>query len=205
MSGAMRPRIVAISGPLERQEFLLGKSDLNIGRGKRNDICLDDPLVSLKHCGICFDDDRCILWDCGSLHGTFINEFSLPVKALLHGDHIRVGRSIFVYLLADEIDEGLLKLTPTERSWSYGYHIPDRAGSYEATKGSALAALLQLNASLHAIRSADEIQARALESIFQVIPAERAAILLAGHDQNQFVFFNIPQQRPEKRRRFCPR
>jgi DNA-binding NtrC family response regulator len=187
MSGTMRPRIRAISGPHEGQERLLNESDLNIGRGPRSHVRLDDPLVSPKHCGLCFEDDRCLLWDCGSLQGTFVNEFSYPAKVLVHGDHFRVGRSIFVYLLDDEVDEGLLKLTPTERSWSCGDYTPDRAGSYEAAKGSALAALLGWNASLNAIRTADGIQARALETILQIMPAEGAAILLAGDDENQFV------------------
>jgi len=182
----MNPRILAISGPLKGSEFILGDADLKIGRGARNHVSLNDPLVSLKHCCLSFEYDRCLLWDCGSEHGTFVNEFSFPAKIVVHGDHIRAGRSVFVYLLQDEVDEGLLTLTDTERNWC-GNHPPDRAGPYEATKATTLAALLRMNASINELRSADEIQARILDFVFQVIPAQRVAILLAGHDENHFI------------------
>jgi len=184
----MNPRILAISGPLKGSEFILGDADLKIGRGARNHVCLDDPLVSLKHCCLAFEYDGCLLWDCRSEHGTFVNGFSFPAKIVVHGDHIRVGRSVFVYLLRDEVDEKLLTLTDTERNWTYTYNPPpDRAGSYEAPKATTLAALLKMNASINELRSADEIQAHILDFIFQVIPVERAAILLAGHDENHFI------------------
>jgi len=182
----MNPRILAIAGPLKGSEFIIGEADLKIGRGARNHVSLNDPLVSPKQCCLSFEYDRCLLWDCASEHGTFVNEFSFPAKIVVHGDHIRVGRSVFVYLLQDEVDERLLTLTDTERNWC-GNHPPDRAGPYEATKATTLAALLRMNASINQLRSADEIQARILDFIFQVIPAQHAAILLAGHDENHFI------------------
>jgi len=102
---------LAISGPLKGSEFILGDADLKIGRGARNHVCLDDPLVSFKHRCLSFEYDRCLLWDCASEHGTFVNEFSFPARILVHGDHIRVERSVFAYLLEGEVDERLLTLT----------------------------------------------------------------------------------------------
>jgi DNA-binding NtrC family response regulator/pSer/pThr/pTyr-binding forkhead associated (FHA) protein len=183
----MMPRIQALSGALEGSVFFLNEDDLNIGRAARNHVRLDDPLVSLKHCSISFEENFCMVKDWASEHGTFVNEFSFPAKIVVHGDHIRVGRSVFVYLLHDEVDERLLKLTETERSWVYGNHPPDRAGAYEAAKATTLAALLRMNATINQLRSADEIQARVLDFIFQVMPAECAAILLAGHDEDRFI------------------
>src|SRR5947199_962408 len=115
----MNPRTLAISGPLEGTEFLIGEADLKIGRGARNNVSLNDPLVSPKHCCLSFEYDRCLLWDCGSEHGTFVNEFSFPAKIVVHGDHIRVGRTVFLFLLQHDVDEGLLMLTDTERNWCY--------------------------------------------------------------------------------------
>ena len=115
----MNPRILAISGPLKGSQFILGDADLKVGRGARNHLSLNDPLVSPKHCCLSFEYDRCLLWDCGSEHGTFVNEFSFPAKIVVHGDHIRVGRTVFLFLLQDDVDEGLLMLTDTERNWCY--------------------------------------------------------------------------------------
>src|SRR5438093_10374654 len=113
----MNPRILAISGPLKGSECILGDADLKVGRGARNHVSLNDPLVSPKHCCLSFEYDRCLLWDCGSEHGTFVNEFSFPAKIVVHGDHIRVGRTVFLFLLQGDVDEGLLVLTDTERHW----------------------------------------------------------------------------------------
>src|SRR2546428_11867634 len=189
----MNPRILAISGPLDGTEFFIGEADLKIGRAVRNNVSTTDPLVSPKHWCISLEYDRCLLWDCASQHGTFVHEFSFPAKIVVHGDHIRVGRSIFVYLLHDEVDEGLLMLTDTERSWCYGHHPPDRAGPYEAAKATTLAALLRMNASINELRSADEIQGRILDFIFQVIPAHRVSILLAGDDEDHFISSTHPR------------
>src|SRR5579862_2187585 len=130
MSRTMNPRIRGIAGPEEGKEYSFGKDPLNIGRGARNHINLNDPLVSPRHCSLTFEDDCCAILDCGSEHGTFRNGFSFPAGLLAHGDHIRVGRSIFVYLLHDDADESLLQLSSVERHWCYGNHTPDRAGAY---------------------------------------------------------------------------
>jgi len=37
------------------------------------------------------------------------------------------------------------------------------------------------------MRTADEIQPRVLEFILRVIPVERVAMLLAGHEQDRFI------------------
>ena len=99
MSGTMNPRIVAISGPLRGSEFFIDEDDLYIGRGARSHIRLEDPLVSPKHCSLYWLGDRCMLQDRLSENGTFVNEFFFPAKLVVHGDHIRVGHSVFVYLL----------------------------------------------------------------------------------------------------------
>ena len=187
MSGTMKPRIRGIAGPEEGKEYPLGKTPLKIGRGTRNQIDLNDPLVSTKHCSILYEEDRCILLDLGSEHGTFVNGFLFPATLVYHGDHIRIGRSIFVYLLHVDVDDSLLKLSPVERHWCYGNYTPDHAGAYEAAKGVTLSAVLRLQASVSALRTPEEILGRALDFIFEVIPVDRAAILLAGHDQDRFV------------------
>ena len=71
----MNPRIVAISGPFQGSEFFIEGRDLKIGRGAGNDVRLNDPLVSLKHCCLTMNGDSCHLVDFVSEHGTFVNEF----------------------------------------------------------------------------------------------------------------------------------
>jgi hypothetical protein len=125
----------------------------------------------------------------GDAGATFVNGFCFPAKALVHGDRIRIGRSIFVYVEIDEIDEvdpAMLKLTPAEEQWDR-VGATQRVGAYEAARTTVLEAFLQIAASINGIRDAAEIQSRVLELIFQVISVERAAILLVGHDQDRTI------------------
>jgi hypothetical protein len=131
------------------------------------------------------ENGRALLVDLESNNGTFVNGFCFPSKILVHGDRIRVGNSRLVYLDRDEVDQDLAKLIeehshePTVRT--------ARAEAYHAAETAILGAFLEMNASINTIRSPDEIQARVFDLISQVIPVDRAAILLAGHDQNRFV------------------
>ncbi|HYR88559.1 MAG TPA: sigma 54-interacting transcriptional regulator, partial [Terriglobia bacterium] len=182
----MNPTIVAISGPLKGSPFLIDESDLVIGRGRSCQVCLDDPSVSLRHCSISCGDGYSLLLDLGSAGGTFTNGFCFPLKVLVHGDRVRIGRSMFVYVESDEIDPAMLKLTPAEEQCDR-LGATQRAGAYEAARTTVLEAFLQIAASINGIHDAAEIQSRVLELIFQVISVERAAILLFGHDQDRII------------------
>jgi transcriptional regulator with GAF, ATPase, and Fis domain len=183
----MNPRIVALCGLLKDSVFpLIENKDLKIGRGKNNHVPLDDPRVGPRHCGIAFEYGRCLIFALESERGTFVNGFSRGGKILVHGDRIKIGISIFVFLDREEVDPALLKLTEAEENWYRSVSYP-AALAYEAAKETVLDAFLQAIASINDIRSGDEIQARVFELIFQVIPAECVAILLAGHDQDRFI------------------
>jgi len=183
----MNPRIIAISGPLKDSVFPIGDYDLHIGRDRRCDVYLDDPAVSPRHCTISFEyeSEKALLMDPRSINGTFINGFCFSVKFLAHGDRIRTGNSIFVYLEGDEAPS--LSLTEAEKNWNSPAKAGERVGSYEAAQSIVLDAFLRINASINGVRSVEDIQARVFELLFQVIPADRAAILLAGHNQGHYV------------------
>jgi DNA-binding NtrC family response regulator len=185
----MNPRIVAISGPLQGKAFEIDESNLIIGRGTSCDVRLDDPSVSARHCGMCWGGKQALIWDLGSKTGTFANGFSFPSQILVDGDRIRVGRSIFVYLEADpdEVDPAVLSLTSDEERWDRTEDGRERTAAYEAAKATVLEQFLNITASITGILDADQIQSQILELIFKVIPVERAAILLVGHDRDRVV------------------
>src|ERR1700740_2055314 len=118
--------------------------------------------------------------------GDLVNGFSRGGKILVHGDRIKIGISIFFFFDREEDDPALLKLTEAEENWHRSVSYP-QTFAYEASKETVLDAFLHTIASINGIRSAGEIQARVSELIFQVIPAECVAILLAGHDQGRFI------------------
>jgi DNA-binding NtrC family response regulator len=185
----MNPRIIAISGPLQGKVFELDESNLIIGRGASCGVRLDDPSVSTRHCGMCWGGKQALIWDLGSKTGIFVNGFSFPSQILVAGDRIRVGRSIFVYVEADdeEVDPAVLSLTSDEEQWDPTEDGLERTGAYEAAKATVLEQFLNITASITGILDTDQIQSRILELLFKVIPVERAAILLVGHDRDRVV------------------
>jgi pSer/pThr/pTyr-binding forkhead associated (FHA) protein len=178
------PRIMAISGPLKGIVFPLGRAELIIGKGRSCGVRLDDPLVSTRHCGICHEAEQAMLWDMGSSTGTFVNGFCFSGQILQHGDRIRVGCSIFVYLDREdaEVDAAMVALTPAEEDWDRKLKSGQRTAGYEAATATVLDAFLNFNGKINALRDPDEIQSHALDLIFRVIPVQRAAILLSGRD-----------------------
>ncbi len=179
----MNPRIVAISGPLEGQEFPIVE-EINIGRGSRNDLNLNDSLVAPRHCCITFYDGRSTLIALEGKYGTFVNGFCVSGKVLGHYDRMRVGRSMFVYLIEDECDESVLQRTQLERDWDWSL---EHAPAYQAATSIALTTFLNTTAAINAIDDPDEIQSRVFDWVFRVIPVEYGAIRLTGHDQNSFL------------------
>jgi hypothetical protein len=180
----MYPRISALSGPLQGSVFFIADDmdddELTIGRSKSCDLTLDDPAVARRHCGITRLGDYVQIHDFITGFRLYINGFYYPGKALVHGDRIRVGHTIFVYLtLPDgEVDPAILKLTAAERAWEWEAQ-PGTHG-WEAPKAVVVETLLQIGASINGLRDVDEIQSRVFEWIFRVIPVKSVAILLFG-------------------------
>jgi Nif-specific regulatory protein len=186
----MNPRAIAISGPLKGEAFELGEYEFCIGRGSRCDARVDDPSVSARHFSITCHAGQAYLVDLHSNTGTFVNGFRVPGRKLVHGDRIRAGLSILVYQERDDPEAQLL-LTPAEEEWNQatraaainrGSYVP-----YVPPSGAILSAFLRMQASITGICDAEGIQTCALDILLEVMPADRTAILLAGHDEHDFV------------------
>ena len=68
---------------------------INIGRSSKNDVCIDDRLVSRTHCQIIQDDNgQFLLIDCNSANGTFINGLKRHGQVRLKPtDIVRIGNT----------------------------------------------------------------------------------------------------------------
>jgi DNA-binding NtrC family response regulator len=167
--------------------FPVGPSDLIIGKGRRCDVRLNDPLLSAKHCGISHEGPRPLLWDMQSTTGIFVNGFYFYGKILLHADRIRVGRSIFVYLDRSdaEVDPGTWTRTAAEEEWDRKLQSGRSKAAYEPELSTVLDAFLDFNGRINALRDASEIQSQVFELIFRLMPVEGVAILLADHDGDE--------------------
>jgi hypothetical protein len=71
---------------------------INVGRGKENQIVLDDPTVSRQHALIKGEGEDFTVSDIGSANGTFVNDEQLEgPRRLENGDVVRFGEAEFVF------------------------------------------------------------------------------------------------------------
>jgi hypothetical protein len=71
-----------------------------IGRGERADIRLDDAKVSRKHAAIVYARTEFRIRDEGSANGTLLNGSRVLEYALRNGDELRIGDSVFRFVVS---------------------------------------------------------------------------------------------------------
>jgi transcriptional regulator with GAF, ATPase, and Fis domain len=196
----LRPRLLAVSGPLKDSTIPLPDTEITLGRDPTNAVPVIDPSVSRKHCLLRREEDgRFKIRDLASRNGTVVNGVAVKEQWLHHGDEIAIGDSTFLFLLEEdgvappsrvEFEDG----HPTaETKLIYPKEVvylqPDRllrelpASSQVARN---LGALLKISRAVHGIRDLEELQAHLLDLIFEVVPASRGAILLADGAEQEF-------------------
>ena len=186
----MQPKLAALSGPLRKSEFPVA-GVLSIGRNATNSICLEDASVSPSHCRISSDNERFLLIDLDSDSGTFVNGIPVKQRVLAPGDQIAIGNSLFLFEVershaparsAVQLDENSAAGAQVQqlRKDELLYLHPDSLAALpqQARLTRALGTLLKISTAIGSIRDVESLQWQLLGMIFDVIPAERGAILL---------------------------
>jgi transcriptional regulator with GAF, ATPase, and Fis domain len=193
------PRLLAIAGPSKDLTFALPNGEVHIGRDPSNLLSISDPSLSRRHCELSRDSDGYKIRDLDSRNGTSVNGVAVKEARLRHGDQISVGDSIFLLLLHDDAEEPTVGRVEYEDSLTHAtaqfrpqdvlYLQPDRILK-ELPANSRVArnlnALFKISRAVHSIRDLDELQGQILNLIFDVVPAERGAILLDGKGDEDF-------------------
>jgi VWFA-related protein len=74
------------------------KGTTNIGRGRDNQIVIDEPTVSRHHAWIKAEGEDFMVFDVGSANGTFVNDERVTDPRLLqNGDVVRFGEARFIF------------------------------------------------------------------------------------------------------------
>ena len=197
----MDPRLAAIRGPLKGKTFHISEEEVSVGRQKSNTLCLDDRLVSRRHCLIKKEGDRFKITDLDSSHGTVVNGTPIRESFIVHGDQIRMADSLFLFLLEEgeeltlqepiQLDEGELMTQSTVQLESDNSRYLGRQDLLtEALPAGRIArdlnALLRISTTINSIQGLEPLQRRLLELIFEVVPAERGAILTIGEVETDY-------------------
>lgn len=199
----MQARLAAIEGPLKGRVFVLNEEEceVHIGRDPQNEVAIPDPSVSRRHCVFRAGKSRYGVADLGSRNGTFVNGVPVRERELKPGDHIGIGGSVFILLTAereaaerpaneadaeeeDLVTRTVIQLRPEESVYVQAGRAVTLPPS-ERVVGD-LSALVRIGTLLSSSSSLDSLQTRLLEALFEVIPAERAAIFLAGSGPEEF-------------------
>ena len=210
----MKPRLVALSGPLKESTFALPAGEVSVGRDPQNLLCIDDPSVSRRHCIFTQDDTGIKVRDLESRNGTQVNGTSVKEQILKDRDQVSVGDSSFLFLTVEEPveenqyavefhDEEPAQTISRVRPEDVLYLQPEKILSeLPATWRLArnLNALLKISRVVHSISELNELQSQILTNIFAVAPAERGAILVDGNGNDRFAVVFARNRVPEDSR-----
>jgi transcriptional regulator with GAF, ATPase, and Fis domain len=137
--------------------------------------------------------------DLESHNGTFVNEIPIREHSLSHGDQITVGKVVLLFLLHEEDTTGTVVDEPDEcnlitrstirlRAEDVVYLSPEKMlAELPANERVVhdLNALLKISTTINSLRDLKSLQTQLFKLILEVIPAERAAILLMDESREQ--------------------
>ncbi|MEP6636433.1 MAG: sigma 54-interacting transcriptional regulator [Acidobacteriota bacterium] len=187
----MNPRLAAIAGKLKGSVFPIKDGVSVIGREVAAHICIADASVSRRHSQIEKEGEQFQIADLDSLNGTFINDVPVKRRALQHGDRVRIGDSQFLFLLHD----GDVPSKSSEVKFEEGQGVSSstvqvRFDDAVYLMARDLTALMKVSTTINAIRGLEDLQKTLLELLFEVVPAQRGAVLLreenAAHGDGDF-------------------
>ncbi len=187
----MPPKLITLTGLLKGALVVLNEDEFSIGRASSNKLCLGVNLVSRQHCVIRRVGNQFEVEDL-STNGTFVNGEPVKKRTLAHFDQLTIGDSVFIFLL----DEGETSLaadlvqfrdaptaigtTSLRRQEDVLYLDPakvEAALNPAASLARDLNELLKISRAINAIRQPRALAMQLLDSIFEIVPAERGVIL----------------------------
>jgi transcriptional regulator with GAF, ATPase, and Fis domain len=192
----MNPRLLGVAGPFRGTTFLLPAGEVSVGRESSNHLWASDPALSRRHCLLQGNGEEFIIRDLGSRNGTHVNGVPVEEHRLSHGDQISVGDSMLVFLLKEdevhslkspvELSETAVPESPTlvlRQEDSLYLHSEKALAALPTTARLShnLNLLLKIATGIGGVRDLESLQWQLLGFIFDVVPADRGAVLLFDH------------------------
>jgi len=170
--------------------FRLGDR-VSIGSGEGNDIRIEEEAVSGLHCTVESADGQYVVRDLESRSGTFVNGIPVKERAIASGDEVAIGNTVFLFSgeaprpaeSSDvEVEETAARRAQVQqiRYEELTFLRPESLAALPAPERMArnLSVLLRISTGIGGMRDAELLTWTLLGMVFDVIPAERGAILL---------------------------
>ena len=172
--------------------FQLPLEETTIGRESASVVWLNHASVSRRHCVIRRDDGDFKLVDLDSYNGTFVNGIPIKEQLLSHADQVRIGKIELLFLIdeSDEITSGqLIRWDDTNPLTESAKQLrPDVllnkteqaiiAAPETERMARDLGVVLRIAQRINRLRHTQELVREILDAIFEVIPADRGAVVL---------------------------
>lgn len=101
IDGLIRARLEILNGGFEGMTYDLSGAEVVIGRNPTTDITLLDEGISREHALVLLDEDGSgyVIEDLQSTNGTKVNGKRVRSAALVEGDQIQIGQTLFRFAL----------------------------------------------------------------------------------------------------------
>ena len=180
----------ALAGPLKGSSIPLSGEQVSIGREPSNLISVVDAGVSRKHCMIVREGEEFKIQDLNSRNSTFVNGVPVTERVLASGDEIKVGNSLFLFVMpreeAEQVDSSV-EFDQREAAGGSTIILRKQDALYlreldQITPSDRMVrnmnVLVRISNVVNSVRGLEALEKQLLASILEVAPAGRAAILL---------------------------
>lgn len=90
--------IEVIAGPHQGEKFHLSKSEISVGRGADNTLCLDkDPRISRQHIKILISESDAEVFNLSSKNLLLVDSFPVQEKKITSDSKIQIGDSVLLF------------------------------------------------------------------------------------------------------------
>ncbi|HXZ79103.1 MAG TPA: sigma 54-interacting transcriptional regulator [Terriglobales bacterium] len=188
----LQAKLIGIAGPVWNQTFTVD-TEASLGRDAENTIAIADPQISRRHCKIQRDNQDFVLLDLNSHNGTLVNGARTQRCILQNGDQISVGPCVFVAAIGEVDSTHSLpeEFGPKLRVPSAEVEMDETSALQPSTIAAVrtsreLGALVKIASRINAIRDLESLEWQLLGMIFDLVPADRGAILLLSGIEGEY-------------------
>ena len=196
----------ALAGPLKGSSIPLSGDQISIGREPSNAISVVDAGVSRKHCLILQAEGQFKIQDLNSRNSTFVNGVPVSERVLASGDEIKVGNSLFVFVVPEAEPSGVFSTSVEFEKDAAGgstvilrkqdaFYLRDLDRvTPSARMVRDLNVLVRVSKAVNSVRGLEALEKQVLESILEIAPAGRAAILLCESGLEDCVVYGLDRR-----------
>jgi len=199
--GNIMPKLCIVKPSGGTEDLPLTKSRYSIGRFADNDIHLNDSDISRHHCLLQIQNSEYIIEDLGSHNGTFLNGRKVDKATLNHGDRVKIGHHVILFLTGDlppslsesgpyTIDENYDELLSTLTAPVHEFREkikPVELKRLLEKEQKTFLLLLDLSNALSMEHSVEDVCRKATDFLLESTEAENAWICLLHQDQKTLV------------------